>query len=173
MVPEYLSIRYDYLSNYFGLDVKPCVPWDIPGHHDKVPLAVPTWVSQDDALQNVEFTTVARESLAKHVKEGKLAPLYTANNSGTEGAMATIAEVLAQDPRASNSNGKNRRGSKIKVTPMDSAAEREGVDNYKILFCNVQIEFMVSNSGVIVRNLTHLDLDSVQYVEGIPVLLNG
>ncbi|KAL7464796.1 hypothetical protein ACHAXS_005130 [Conticribra weissflogii] len=154
-------------------DVKPCVPWDIPGHHDKVPLAVPTWVSQDDALQNVEFTTVARESLAKHVKEGKLAPLYTANNSGTEGAMATIAEVLAQDPRASNSNGKNRRGSKIKVTPMDSAAEREGVDNYKILFCNVQIEFMVSNSGVIVRNLTHLDLDSVQYVEGIPVLLNG
>mmetsp|Transcript_21708 Transcript_21708/g.43524 ORF Transcript_21708/g.43524 Transcript_21708/m.43524 type:complete len:421 (-) Transcript_21708:88-1350(-) len=153
-------------------DVKPCVPWDIPGHHDKVPLAVPTWVSQDDALQTVEFTTIARESLAKQVKDGKLAPLYTTKNGGTEGAIETIREVLAQDPRASNSNGPNKRGSKIIMTSSGAEAD-ERSDSYKFLFCDVQVEFLVSNNGVEVLNVKKIDFDSDQYVDGIPVLLSG
>ena len=100
-------------------DVKPCVPWDIPGYYtdknvsisgcsvsDKdVPsaLKVPSWVSQDDTLQSVQFTTLAKESLIQCIQNHKLAPLYTMKNDGINGAIETMCQILAQDPRASNS----------------------------------------------------------------------
>lgn len=155
---------------YFGVDIKPCVPWDLPGHHDKVPLTVPTWVSQDDALQTVEFTTLARESLERHVRNGKLSPLYTCKNNGIAEAMETIREILAQDPRSSNTNGPNKRGS---TSTSSGSMKEKQMDTYKFVLCSVEVEFRVCSNGVTVENVSDLDLNGVQYVDGIPVLLNG
>ena len=77
--------------------------------------------------------------------------------------METIKEVLSQDPRASNTNSVNKRGS------IDTAMKKE---TYKFVFCDVEIEFRVSDTGVKVENVSDLDLEGVQYVDGIPVLLN-
>lgn len=76
-------------------DVKPVTPWDVPGHHDGAKLIVPSWVSQDDELESVEFTPLAREQLMKLVHEGKLAPIYS-KKDGLDDAIKTIQEVLAQ-----------------------------------------------------------------------------
>lgn len=158
----YIS-AFDLVNGTPVYDVKPCVPWDIPGNHDNIPLSVPDWVSQDDALRTVDFTTKASDSLQRCIRRGKLAPLYTLKNDGMEGAMETIKEVLSQDPRASNTNSVNKRGS------IDTAMKKE---TYKFVFCDVEIEFRVSDTGVKVENVSDLDLEGVQYVDGIPVLLN-
>ena len=145
-------------------DIKPCVPWDVPGHHDKLPLSVPTWVSQEDELKSVKFSSRAKESLEGCIREEKLAPLYTCENSGIDDAMETICEILAQDPRASNSNGPNKRG---------STSTSKDDDMYKMLFCSVEVEFRVTRDGVTVENVCDLDLKSVQHVDGIPILMEG
>ena len=51
---------------------------DKDGSDKDVPsaLKVPSWVSQDDTLQSVQFTTLAKESLIKCIQAHKLAPLY-------------------------------------------------------------------------------------------------
>merc|ERR1711862_1080423 len=90
-------------------DIKPVVPWDLPGRHDKIPLSVPDWVSQDDELKSVKLTSLAKASLELCMKCEQLAPLYTQESDGLEEATKTICEILAQDPRASNSNGPNKR----------------------------------------------------------------
>jgi len=156
-------------------DVKPCVPWDLPGHHDKVPLSVPNWVSQDDELKSVQFSPKARESLEECIRKGKLAPLYTRKNDGMEDASNTIREILAQDPRASNSNGRNKRGSTSggsSSTP--ETAYSHDNDVYKMIFCAVEVEFRVGSDGVTVENVCgDLDLENVEHVDGIPVILDS
>lgn len=152
-------------------DVKPCVPWDLPGHHDEIPLSVPTWVSNDDELESVKFSTQAEESLVRFVGSGKLAPLYTCKNNGVDDAMKTIREILAQDPRASNSNGPNKRGSTASPSSSSSTAYSHKNDMYKMLFCSVEVDFRVGGDGVTVENVCVVDLDSVEHVDGIPILL--
>ncbi|KAL7541365.1 hypothetical protein ACHAXR_010842 [Thalassiosira sp. AJA248-18] len=149
----------DLVSGTPVYDIKPCVPWDVPGYHDKVPLTVPTWVSNDDELKSVKFKTRARESLEECIGRGKLAPLYTCKNDGIEDATNTIREILAQDPRASNSNGPNKRGSTT-----------HNNDVYKIVLCSVEVEFRVGSDGVSVENVCDLDLKGVERVDGIPIL---
>eukprot|EP00584_Thalassiosira_punctigera_P019406 CAMPEP_0172553596 /NCGR_PEP_ID=MMETSP1067-20121228/51297_1 /TAXON_ID=265564 ORGANISM="Thalassiosira punctigera, Strain Tpunct2005C2" /NCGR_SAMPLE_ID=MMETSP1067 /ASSEMBLY_ACC=CAM_ASM_000444 /LENGTH=397 /DNA_ID=CAMNT_0013341809 /DNA_START=272 /DNA_END=1465 /DNA_ORIENTATION=- len=150
-------------------DVKPCVPWDVPGHHDEVPLSVPNWVSQDDELKSVMFSPKAERSLEECVRDGKLAPLYTRENDGVEGAANAIQEILAQDPRASNSNGPNRRGSSL------SSSYVHNNDVYKMLFCSTEVEFRVGTDGVVmVENVRgDFDLENVECVDGIPIILDG
>ncbi|KAL7553727.1 hypothetical protein ACHAWF_017044 [Thalassiosira exigua] len=143
-------------------DVKPCVPWDVPGYHDKVSLTVPDWVRQDDELESVRFSSKAEEALERCIREGKLAPLYTMQNDGLDGATETIREILAQDPRASNSNGPNKRGS--------TSAYSHKNDIYKLVFCSVEVEFRVNDMGVTVENVSVLDLSGVRHVDGIPIL---
>jgi hypothetical protein len=144
-------------------DIKPVVPWDIPGHHDNVPLSVPSWVSQDDALRKVEFSQLARRSLQECLDKGKLAPLYTSTNDGLEMSMKSIAEVLAQDPRATNTNSSNKRGSQENATNTDA---------YLIVFCSIELHFKVSTDGVLVEDITEFDFTNVPHVDGIPVLLD-
>lgn len=156
-------------------DIKPCVPWDVPGHYDDKALSVPKWVSCDDELESVIFDPVALDALATCVHDGKLAPLYTANNDGIVGATETIREILAQDPRASNSNNSNKRG----TSSSSSGRRHDNIESYKMLFCSVEVEFRVDkvNGGcrdgvVTVMNIRHYtDLDVVKRVDGIPVLL--
>ena len=168
-------------------DIKPVVPWDIPGQYDSIPLDVPSYVSHDeDTIDNVEFTTKARESLEICLRNGKLGPLYTAENNGLEEAIETICQILAQDPRASNSNGPNKRGS-TSTSPSTTLGTATSTCSsstyYKMLFCSVEIEFQVHNNNdddkngvrgvvVTVENVNgDLDLTSMDYVDGIPILL--
>ena len=181
-------------------DVKPCVPWDIPNvskiespsllnpllyielpsqspllyliFFSQLPLEVPTWVSQDDELESVKFSPKAEESLEVCLQNGKLAPLYTVDNNGFEGATQSICEILAQDPRASNSNGPNKRGSSSSLTSSSTAYSHKN-DTYKMLFCSVEVLFRVGGEGVIVENVTAMDLKGVQHVDGIPILLEN
>jgi len=165
-------------------DVKPCVPWDIPGYYDinknmNGELKVPSWVSQDDALKSVQFTSQAQDQLTKCIQRNKLKPLYTIEDKGVQGATNTICEILAQDPRASNSNGPNKRGSSSSSSPKKKNGS--GSSTYKMIFCSVEVEFRVIDSGgedgegegvVIVENINDdIDLDSVEKVDGIPILL--
>ena len=149
------------LSFGFSLDIKPVVPWDVPGHHDETPLSVPSWVSQDDELKVVKLTQLARESLVRHIQNGKLAPLYTSKNDGLEGSIMSINQVLSQDPRATNTNRPNKRGTQ-KVAAMN--------DLYEIVFCSIIVHFSVSTDGVLVEDITELDLTNVPHVDGIPIL---
>ena len=137
-------------------DVKPVVPWDEPGHFDDEKLSVPSWVSQDDELKSVDFSLEAREQMEDLVKAGKLAPIY--KKDGLDDAIATIKEILAQDPRACNTST-NKRGS-------ESANKV-----YSILFASVEVQFCVGgNSDVKVVNVIDADLSSASIVDGIPVL---
>ncbi|KAK1735329.1 tRNA (adenine(37)-N6)-methyltransferase [Skeletonema marinoi] len=137
-------------------DVKPVVPWDEPGHFDGEKLKVPTWVSQDDELKSVAFSPSAREQMVKLVKDGKLAPVYS-KKTGLDDAIKTIQEVLAQDPRASNTNT-NKRGS-------ESANKV-----YSILFASIEVQFRVDGDGVVVSEVMDADLSKAEIVDGIPVL---
>ena len=153
-------------------DIKPVVPWDVPGRFDvdEDKLKVPSWVSDDDELKSVRFTTRAAEGLEACVRGGKTEPFYGARDDdgdGIAGAESAIREVLAQDPRASNSNGRNRRGSR-----------GDGGDDgtYRMLFCSTEVEFRVDGDGAVVVESVRsdgLDLDSVERVDGIPILLDG
>ena len=137
-------------------DVKPVVPWDEPGHHDGGKLVVPSWVSQDDELKSVEFSTAARDQMTQLVKDGKLAPVYS-KKDGLDDAIKTIQEILAQDPRASNTNS-NKRGS-------ESATKV-----YSILFASVEVQFRVGIDQLVVENVIDADLEMAEIVDGIPVL---
>ncbi|KAL7493889.1 hypothetical protein ACHAWT_006413 [Skeletonema menzelii] len=137
-------------------DIKPVVPWDEPGHFDGEKLKVPTWVSQDDELKSVEFSSAAREQMVKLVKDGKLTPAYN-KKDGLNDAMKTIQEILAQDPRSSNTNT-NKRGS-------ESASKV-----YSILFASIEVQFRVLLDGVVVENAMDADLSKAEIVDGIPVL---
>ncbi len=136
-------------------DIKPVVPWDEPGHFDGEKLKVPMWVSQDDELKSVEFSSAAREQMVELVREGKLAPVY--KKDGLDDVIKTIQEVLAQDPRATNTNT-NKRGSK------------SSDKLYSVLFASIEIQFRANNDGVVVENVVDADLSKAEIVDGIPVL---
>jgi len=137
-------------------DVKPCVPWDIPGHYDAQPLVVPGWVSQEDSLSEVSFTEDAEISLKKLVREKILDPIYAENDGGLVDAKMAITEILSQDPRAAKRRGK-----------VDNAKIN---DPYKISFGSVQVEFLVEDTGVVkVVKVSKTILEGCMYVDGIPL----
>lgn len=158
-------------------DVKPCVPWDLPGYRGgpssssssaagvqegtQVPAVLRTaaWVQQDDALAQVEFLDKALESLAEMVEAGRLAPLYTTGSDGRIAARRTLQEVLAQDPRSSHKGLKdNARGSQSVGS------------TYKLIFCQCQVEFVVASDKVQVVAITPVDFDPEDYVDGVPLI---
>jgi tRNA (adenine37-N6)-methyltransferase len=147
-------------------DVKPCVPWDIPGYHESLDktvyhaLRVPEWVAQDDVLDIVEWSPQAESALAQLLTEGRLEPLYKA--SDLEAARATLTEMLAQDPRASHKGLKvNQRGTAT------AAAD----PLYTLVFGQTQVEFLVRHDRVRVEQIVPIDFRDDAYVEGIPVIL--
>ena len=136
-------------------DIKPVVPWDVPGKFDGKELSVPAWVSNDDELKEVTFTDEAETQLEILLKRKKLFPLYSLNDLSD--AKKAVQEVLAQDPRGQNNRGK--LGNK---------------DPYKITFCKVQISFVVGEDGVAnVVDVSKLDLDDATFVDGIPLSKEG
>jgi len=144
-------------------DIKPCVPWDVPGypHQQEVShvLQVPDWVQQEDAIASVEFTTEAETSLEQMVTQGRLAPLYTDDNHGFEAAKQTLKEVLAQDPRSSHKGLKsNARGTK----------SQDG--SYRLIFGQCQVDFMVNETGVEVTQVSPIDFAPTAYVDGVPLI---
>jgi len=141
-------------------DVKPCVPWDVPGHPFKSPnevLKVPDWVEQDDAFSSVDFSGAARKQLREFVAEGRLAPLYAEDEDGFEAAAQTLREVLAQDPRSSHKG-------------VDSRGKTSPDDNYSLIFAQCEVHFSVSASGVLVNWVSAADFHPDSYVEGIPLI---
>ena len=139
-------------------DIKPCVPWDIPGHFDGQIIKVPDWVSQEDALSSVTFTPEADDQLQKLINCKTLDPLYEATHDGFAYAKKAISEVLSQDPRASKRRGK-----------ID-----EKIEPYKISFGTIQLQFLVSEMGkVSVVGATKMQLDDCLYVDGVPLAIDG
>ena len=143
-------------------DIKPCVPWDVPGYRrnnnarenengggseEEDALVVPDWVEKDDELSGgVHFERAAYMSLVEFVKKGNLAPLYTAENDGARGATEAISQVLAQDPRSSNSNRADRRGTSSSSSSSQSSPSSSS-GSYKMIFCRVEVEFRVDDRG--------------------------
>ena len=145
-------------------DIKPCVPWDVPGYRrnndarenengggseEEDALVVPDWVEKDDELSGgVHFEHAASMSLVEFVRRGDLAPLYTIENDGARGAMEAISQVLAQDPRSSNSNRADRRGtSSSSSSSQSSSSSSRSLGSYKMIFCRVEVEFRVDDRG--------------------------
>jgi tRNA-Thr(GGU) m(6)t(6)A37 methyltransferase TsaA len=155
-------------------DVKPFVPWDVPGfvsHPDVVSsllggsgvVKVPSWVIQEDQLARVQFDAAAAVQLRECVEAGRLAPLYNAQNGGIKAAQSLLVEILQQDPRSSHRGLKeNQRGS----------AEPSPVD-YTMIIGQCQVSFAVAASGVTVTKIAgvELDPDTTIYAEGIPLLM--
>lgn len=170
-------------------DVKPCVPWDIPGqflHNNSnnnggVELIrekffrVPDWVDQNDSIATVTFTEQAEASLERLVVEEKrLAPLYNKKND-VQAARATLMEILAQDPRSSHKGLKiNQRGSNSNINNGNAKAANTGAsgenERYNLVFGKTQVEFQVLLSGVQVESINPVDFDEEAYVEGIPLI---
>jgi len=169
-------------------DVKPFVPWDLPGYRGPalagtaVPavLKTPAWVQQDDALARVEFCDAALVQLQDMVQAGRLAPLYTASVAGFGAVRRTLQEVLAQDPRSSHKGLKeNARGSQ----------SGDADATYKLIFGQTQVEFIVvdmpaadnddeddgdgdSNTAGLVQVVAvrPVDFDPEDYVDGVPLI---
>ena len=139
-------------------DIKPYVHWDIPGNtYDKEILKLPSWVEKkDDVLPNVEFTKAAEESLSHYLKRNRLAPLYSSKDkTSLQGAKSTLLEILAQDPRTSHKGiSKNQRGS------------MSGAETYKIIFCKVEIEFVVEESGATIVAVHTYDAEATNTHNG-------
>lgn len=158
-------------------DIKPCVPWDIPGydashnHTAASHLRVPDWVDQKDVIQNVQFTPQAEAALQDLLADGRLSPLYTVENDGARAAEATLKEILAQDPRSSHKGLKvNQRG-----TALSNGA---ATNSYSLVFCQTQVEFEVLPRGVQVQKISAVDFADEAFVDGIPLIseqnqLNG
>jgi tRNA-Thr(GGU) m(6)t(6)A37 methyltransferase TsaA len=143
-------------------DVKPCVPWDIPGYpNDSVSsvLRVPDWVDQNDRISSVLFSAKASQSLQHMVLRGRLEPLYSVKNDGYAAAKRTIEEVLAQDPRSSHKGIKeNGRGSKVNE------------HTYSLVFGQCQIHFIVREECVEVTEAEPIDFLPEAFVDGVPLM---
>ena len=135
-------------------DIKPYVPWDMPGKFDGLPFKAPTWVEDDDSLSHVVFTATAERDLKDVMSRQLMAPLYTSKNNGFEGAIETLKQVLAQDPRASRKRGTSTHRSEA---------------SYKIAFCQTQVEFRVADGNVEVIKLDGANYNDGDYVDGIPL----
>lgn len=97
----------------------------------------------------VSFSSKAKDELFKHLTNGRLLPLY--DKDDFELAQLAISEVLAQDPR-----GAKQRGIDIN-------------ESYKLMFGLMEIEFIVANNEVYVKNVAAVDLSSHELVDGIPL----
>jgi len=154
-------VGLDLVNNTPVYDIKPVVPWDIPGFPAiKVPLIVPSWVEQDDAIPAVQFEESALNGLQDAVNQGKLAPLYTNFNGGFEAAQQTLLEILAQDPRSSHKGLENARGS-------------SSGQIYKLIFCEAEVSFLCEKDVVTVTEVRLVEFDESQYVDGVPLISNG
>lgn len=140
-----------------SVDVKPVVPWDVPGYFDEHKLKVPPWVSQDDALSSVSFTKEAGANLTYLLKMKKLAPFYIAEDF--HDAKEAIKEILSQDPRAAKKRGK--------LSDM--------TEPYKVTFGSIVLKFIVEEQGKVdVIGMTELELDdSTVFVDGVPLAREG
>mmetsp|Transcript_14319 Transcript_14319/g.21509 ORF Transcript_14319/g.21509 Transcript_14319/m.21509 type:complete len:356 (-) Transcript_14319:82-1149(-) len=137
-------------------DIKPVVPWDIPGNFDDQQLSVPSWVSQDDALSKVSFSAEAEDQLEFLVERKKLAPLYKIED--LEDAKLAVKEILSQDPRAAKTRGK------VGLI----------ADPYTVTFGKIQLNFVVVDKGnVEVVGIEELRLDDATFVDGIPLANDG
>jgi tRNA (Thr-GGU) A37 N-methylase len=198
-------------------DIKPVVPWDVPGYYvnqntncnsqnasedstSSPILRVPDWVSStEDVIDNVIFTMTAQEQLQQCIHHGHLAPLYTPDNDGMTGAVTTIQQILAQDPRSSHKGLKsNARGTKVTISPSISTIEIGDNDKnqgdstsgttddqrvsgvtavpacYSLVFCNVKVSFTVTeNDGCRVMEVIPIEFDPNQYVDGVPIITEG
>jgi tRNA-Thr(GGU) m(6)t(6)A37 methyltransferase TsaA len=152
-------------------DIKPCVPWDIPGYptYYSPALKVPTWVSQADAIADVTFTASAISQLQEMVSTERLAPLYTDKNLGYSGALKTLREVLAQDPRSSHKGLKTNARGTLSVAERAKATS-DSVKGYRLIFCQCQVEFVVVEQGVQVIEITAVNFDQDSYVDGVPLI---
>lgn len=120
-------------------DIKPYVHWDIPLEvtYDASALRLPPWVeNKEDVLPKVEFTEKAKQMLGAFYQNNDLAPLYSNKDpTALQAAIQTLTEILAQDPRSSHKGvSKNQRGS-------------VSSDTFRLLFCRVEVEFLVGDSG--------------------------
>ena len=136
-------------------DVKPCVPWDVPGYKSGVLLAVPKWVENDDDVTNVVFSQNALQGLNSMVQGDRMAPLYTDQNGGFEAARRTLEEILKQDPRASHKRG-----------TLTENTER----SYSLLFGQTQVQFRVDEAGLLVLEVFAVDFADSSFVDGIPLV---
>eukprot|EP00934_Nitzschia_sp_Nitz4_P003245 Nitzschia sp. Nitz4//scaffold25_size161228//104084//105130//NITZ4_002442-RA/size161228-processed-gene-0.192-mRNA-1//-1//CDS//3329544622//3235//frame0 len=126
-------------------DIKPFVHWDIPPEvdFDISKLKLPAWVEdRNDVLPGVEFSSEAEGWLEYFIKRNTLAPLYPKKDpNALQDARKTLREILAQDPRSSHKGvSKNQRGS-------------VSFETYRLLFCGVEVEFMVGKQGAQVVNI--------------------
>lgn len=150
--PPRLHVRgLDLVHGTPVYDVKPCVPWDVPRD-----LAVPEWVSSDDALAQVTFTDQARLQLHTLVQQGCLEPLY----NDADAALQTLREILAQDPRSSHKGLKqNARGTN---------SQKEA---YNLVFGACQVFFYVEPERVWVEKLEAIDFGQASFADGVPLMM--
>jgi tRNA-Thr(GGU) m(6)t(6)A37 methyltransferase TsaA len=162
-IPEkrQLHIRgLDLVNGTPVIDIKPCVPWDVPANNSL--FKAPEWVTQEDVIATVTFSSDAQESLKQLVNDGKLSPIYTKANDGFQGALDTLSQVLAQDPRSSHRGLKNN----ARGTVDDDATS----SSYKLIFGQTQVEFTVSDRGAEVINVAGVEFDPSAFVDGIPLI---
>jgi tRNA (adenine37-N6)-methyltransferase len=164
-------------------DIKPVVPWDIPGYFcqstsgmiDCTVLRVPDWVSCDeDVIEHVSFNETAEHQLRHCLSAGKLAPLYTDDIDGMKGATDTILQILAQDPRSSHKGLKmNARGTKVVRAAGDFESAVTNDTCYSLILCHIKLSFLVTESGCKVVEVTPIEFEENQYVDGIPLITEG
>ena len=147
-------------------DVKPCVPWDRPSTLQRVP----KWVSQDDAIASVHCSHKASAHLKKMVSEGRLAPLYTVDNDGYNGALQTLREVLAQDPRSSHKGIQDNARGTLSPLRITGGVLDKRLKEYNFVFGQCQVEFVVVEEGVQVTDISAIDFDPESYVDGVPLV---
>jgi len=151
---------FDLVNGTPVYDVKPFVPWDIPGYpenHHTGDWRAPEWVQQQgDTMSSVEFSESATRDLDALVERGLLVPLYTAKNDGSQAARRTLEEILAQDPRATHKRGT--------LTADDEPT-------YNIIFGKIQVEFRVYQGGIVrVLNVRPAHFEDSAIVDGIPLV---
>lgn len=145
---------FDLVNGTPVYDIKPCVPWDVPGHWSGESLRVPEWVRQEDSLSKVVFSESAKTDLLAMIHQDRLRPLYNDDSEGFDAALKTLQEVLAQDPRASHTRGK---------------ATKHGA-NYSLVFCRSEVEFRVDHAEVLVLSLKGVDFHADCFVDGVPLV---
>ena len=152
-------VGLDLVNHTPVYDIKPVVPWDIPGFPAvQVPLTVPSWVEQDDVIPTVRFAEHAWNGLREAVQHGRLAPLYTSDNDGLVGAEQTLREILAQDPRSTHKG--------VTVNKRGSCSDQA----YTLIFGATQVSFWCAHDAVTITDVRGIVFDESQYVDGVPLI---
>ena len=138
-------------------DVKPCVPWDIPGYVKGGRwggelgsiLRCPDWVWDKDAIKwlkggaaddkeglvevrRVEWNEEAVRSIKKLVEDGAFEPLYESRSPDScDLVKAAITEILIQDPRHNRQKGRET-----------------GSEGYRVVFCSAAARFFIEKNNV-------------------------